>query len=113
MLSELTALERALQPLLQGAPMQEPFFQVMCHGVPSSVKAASNGVLTALARFKDAAPVLLERLMQCAVVNEPGAGMMTAEGFAGKPGSKGVAEGWQGGGKQQQMCLSCMSCRKS
>ena len=83
-MSELTALERTLQPLLQGYSMQEPFFQVMCHGVPSTVKAASNSVLTALARFKDAAPVLLERLLQCAVVTEPGAGMMSAEGFPGK-----------------------------
>ncbi len=40
----------------------------MCHPVPNTVKAALDEALSALAVFKDLAPRLLDRLMQCAAV---------------------------------------------
>lgn len=64
----LQSIEREVAPVLHNLPLYEPLFQLMCHGVPTSVKAALNDSLAALARFRDLAPRLLERLVQCAVV---------------------------------------------
>jgi hypothetical protein len=40
----LGAIERECGAVLQGLPLQEPLFQLLCHGVPPSVKAAINEV---------------------------------------------------------------------
>ncbi|KAF8066245.1 NUP205 [Scenedesmus sp. PABB004] len=80
--AELQGLERDVSSVLGGLPLYEPLFQLMCHGVPSSVKAAVHRSLGCLARFKELAPRLLERLLVAAVVASP-QGVM--EGYAGLP----------------------------
>ncbi len=63
----LQAMERDLA-VQQPLPLYEPLYQLLCHGVPNTVKAATNDALAALARFPDLAPRLLDRLLACAVV---------------------------------------------
>lgn len=38
--ASLSSLDRDIAPVLGGMPLYEPLFQLMCHGVPSLVKAA-------------------------------------------------------------------------
>lgn len=78
----LQGLERDVSGLLGGLPLYEPLFQLMCHGVQSSVKAAVFRCLASLARFKELAPRLLDRLLMAAVVAQPAA---VLEGYAGLP----------------------------
>ncbi|KAG2438910.1 hypothetical protein HYH02_010705 [Chlamydomonas schloesseri] len=67
-----------LAPSLNGFPLQEPLFQLMCYPVQNSVKAALDEVLGALAAaLPDLAPRLLERLLQCTVVKAPAAVLPT------------------------------------
>lgn len=80
MRTELQAIEREVSSVLQGLPIYEPLFQLMCHGVPSPVKAAVNRAIAALGRFKDAAGRLLDRLLAAAVV----ATQSTMDGYAGE-----------------------------
>lgn len=89
MRTELQAIEREVSSVLLGLPIYEPLFQLMCHGVPSVVKAAVHRVIAALGKFKDAALRLLERLMAAAVVAP----------------SQSVLEGYTG---QNLLHLSCM-----
>jgi hypothetical protein len=42
--SALGSIERECGSVLQGLPLQEPLFQLMSHGVPTSVKAAIDEV---------------------------------------------------------------------
>ena len=42
--SFLESQEREAAPLLSGFPLHEPLFQLMCHPVPNSVKAALDQV---------------------------------------------------------------------
>ncbi|KAF6258705.1 hypothetical protein COO60DRAFT_1638930 [Scenedesmus sp. NREL 46B-D3] len=78
----LQGLERDVSGLLGGLPLYEPLFQLMCHGVQSSVKAAVHRCLASLGRFKELAPRLLDRLLMAAVVAQPAA---VLEGYAGLP----------------------------
>ncbi|GLC49201.1 hypothetical protein PLESTB_000193200 [Pleodorina starrii] len=58
-----------LAPSLNGFPLQEPLFQLMCYPVQNNVKAALDEVLGALAAsMPDMAARLLERLLQCTIV---------------------------------------------
>jgi hypothetical protein len=83
MRSELQHLEPQLAAVLQGTPvaLHEPLYRLLCHSVPSTVKANGFRVLQALARFKEAAPVLLERLRATAAIN-PAAAVMESRGGA-------------------------------
>lgn len=40
----LGSIERECGAALQGLPLHEPLFQLLCHGVPTSVKAAIDEV---------------------------------------------------------------------
>ncbi|GFR52152.1 hypothetical protein Agub_g14667, partial [Astrephomene gubernaculifera] len=67
-----------LAPSLNGFPLHEPLFQLMCYPVQNNVKAALDEVLGALAAaLPEGAPRLLERLLQCTVVRPQGAVLPT------------------------------------
>ncbi|KAG2487371.1 hypothetical protein HYH03_013942 [Edaphochlamys debaryana] len=71
-----TAAEMA--PSLNGFPLQEPLFQLMCYPVQNNVKAALDEVLGALASaLPPLAARLLERLLQCTVVRPAAAVLAT------------------------------------
>eukprot|EP00878_Enallax_costatus_P028370 GHUV01030641.1.p2 GENE.GHUV01030641.1~~GHUV01030641.1.p2 ORF type:complete len:943 (+),score=309.63 GHUV01030641.1:519-3347(+) len=82
MRTELQSIEREVSSVLLGLPIYEPLFQLMCHGVPSVVKAAVHRSIAALGRFKDAAGRLLDRLLAAAVVSTP---QSVIDGYAGLP----------------------------
>lgn len=65
----LQGMEREAAPLLQGAPLHEPLFQLLCHGSPAPVKAAMHDAIAAWARLRSEVPLLLQRLVQCVIVS--------------------------------------------
>lgn len=66
----LAGVERECADQLQGQPLYEPFFQLMCYPVPNTVKAELDRLIGAMARLGDLAPRLLERFLLCGVVAE-------------------------------------------
>ncbi|GIL51286.1 hypothetical protein Vafri_7316 [Volvox africanus] len=67
-----------LAPMLNGFPLQEPLFLLMCFPVQNTIKAAVDEVLGALAAaLPDMAPRLLDRLLQCTIVKPPSAVLPT------------------------------------
>ncbi|EFJ49677.1 hypothetical protein VOLCADRAFT_117126, partial [Volvox carteri f. nagariensis] len=67
-----------LAPSLNGYPLQEPLFQLMCYPVQNNVKAALDEVLGALAAaMPDMAARLLARLLQCTIVRPASAVLPT------------------------------------
>ncbi|KXZ49324.1 hypothetical protein GPECTOR_22g918 [Gonium pectorale] len=73
-----TAASAELAPSLNGFPLHEPLFQLMCYPVQNTVKAALDEVLGALAAaVPELAPRLLERLLQCTVVRPASAMLPT------------------------------------
>ena len=61
-----------------GAPLAELALQLMCHPVPSSLKASLDGLLTALAGEPGAAGPLLDRLGACLLAGGGATGALAA-----------------------------------